>query len=289
MSVQILVDSTVDLPQRCLDKVRVVPLTIRFGEEEFVDGVTITKQRFYERLVESDQLPTTSQATPAAFTGVFEEVAQAGDSAVVLTISSKLSGTYQSACLAAEAYPNIFVVDTQTAAIGSGILAEYALTCAAGGMPAKALAQHLREKREDVCLVALLDTLEYLKRGGRISKTVAFAGGLLNIKPVITVQDGEVVLIGKARGSRQGNNLLVEKIRAAGGIDFGMPILLGYTGLSDACLRKYVEDSRNLWQEGVRELESTLICSVIGTHVGPGVVGAAFFKKHSPVEEPEAK
>lgn len=289
MSVQILVDSTVDLPQRCLDKVRVVPLTIRFGEEEFVDGVTITKQRFYERLVESDQLPTTSQATPAAFAGVFEEVARAGDSAVVLTISSKLSGTYQSACLAAEAYPNIFVVDTQTAAIGSGILAEYALTCAAGGMPAEALAQHLREKRDDVCLVALLDTLEYLKRGGRISKTVAFAGGLLNIKPVITVQDGEVVLIGKARGSRQGNNLLVEKIRAAGGIDFGMPILLGYTGLSDACLRKYVEDSRNLWQEGVRELESTLICSVIGTHVGPGVVGAAFFKKHSPVEEPEAK
>ena len=220
MSVQIIVDSTVDLPQRCLDKVRVVPLTIRFGEEEWVDGVTITKQRFYERLVESDQLPTTSQATPAAFAGVFEEVARAGDSAVVLTISSKLSGTYQSACLAAEAYPNIFVVDTQTAAIGSGILAEYALTCAAGGMPAAALAQHLREKRDDVCLVALLDTLEYLKRGGRISKTVAFAGGLLNIKPVITVQDGEVVLIGKARGSRQGNNLLVEKIRATGGIDF---------------------------------------------------------------------
>lgn len=284
MSVQILVDSTVDLPQRCLDKVRVVPLTIRFGEEEWVDGVTITKQRFYERLVESDQLPTTSQATPAAFAGVFEEVARAGDSAVVLTISSKLSGTYQSACLAAEAYPNIFVVDTRTAAIGSGILAEYALTCAAGGMPAAALAQHLREKRDDVCLVALLDTLEYLKRGGRISKTVAFAGGLLNIKPVITVQDGEVVLIGKARGSRQGNNLLVEKIRAAGGVDFGMPILLGYTGLSDACLKKYVEDSRNLWQEGVRELESTLICSVIGTHVGPGVVGAAFFKKHGPAE-----
>lgn len=284
MSVQIIVDSTVDLPQRCLDKVRAVPLTIRFGEEEWVDGVTITKQRFYERLVESDQLPTTSQATPAAFAGVFEEVARAGDSAVVLTISSKLSGTYQSACLAAEAYPNIFVVDTRTAAIGSGILAEYALTCAAGGMPAAALAQHLREKRDDVCLVALLDTLEYLKRGGRISKTVAFAGGLLNIKPVITVQDGEVVLIGKARGSRQGNNLLVEKIRAAGGIDFDMPILLGYTGLSDAYLRKYVEDSRNLWQEGVRELESTLICSVIGTHVGPGVVGAAFFKKHGPAE-----
>ena len=130
-----------------------------------------------------------------------------------------------------------------------------------------------------MCLIALLDTLEYLKKGGRISKTVAFAGGVLNIKPVVTIQDGKVEVIGKARGSRQGNNLLIEKIQESGGIDFDMPILLGYTGLSDALLKKYIEDSRDLWQEQAESLDSTLVCSVIGTHVGPGVVAAAFFRK----------
>ena len=277
--VQIIVDSTADMPERFAAQCRVVPLTVQFGNETFIEGVTIDRRRFYERLVESDVLPTTSQATPAAFAAVFDEVARAGDSAVVLTLSSKLSGTWQSACIAAAEYEDIYVVDSQNVAIGSGILAQYALRCAAEGMDAKTLAAHLERKREDVCLIALLDTLEYLKRGGRVSKTVAFAGGLLNIKPVATVQDGEVRLIGKARGSKQGNNLLTEKITQCGGVDFALPILLGYSGLSDACLQKYVEDSRTLWENGTEKLESTLICSVIGTHTGPGVVAVAFFKK----------
>lgn len=277
--VQIIVDSTADMPERFAAQCRVVPLTVQFGNETFIEGVTIDRRRFYERLVESDVLPTTSQATPAAFAAVFDEVARAGDSAVVLTLSSKLSGTYQSACIAAAEYENIYVVDSQNVAIGTGILAQYALRCAAEGMDAKTLAALLERKREDVCLIALLDTLEYLKRGGRVSRTVAFAGGLLNIKPVATVQDGEVRLIGKARGSKQGNNLLTEKITQCGGVDFALPILLGYSGLSDACLQKYVEDSRALWETGTDRLESTLICSVIGTHTGPGVVAVAFFKK----------
>ena len=124
-----------------------------------------------------------------------------------------------------------------------------------------------------------VDTLEYLKRGGRISKTAAFAGGLLNIHPVLTLTDGEVTIIGKARGSRQGNNLLVQKIHESGGIDFDEPIILGYSGLSDSYLKKYVEDSRDIWQDKADSLDSTLICSVIGTHTGPGVVAVAFFKK----------
>ena len=141
------------------------------------------------------------------------------------------------------------------------------------------LAGLLTKKRDDICLLGLLDTLEYLKRGGRISKTVAFAGGLLSIKPVVTIQDGEIALIGKARGSRQGNNLLVEKIHACGGIDFQLPILLGYTGLSDAFLRKYVDDSRALWEHGTDSLDEALISGVIGTHTGPGAVAVAFFRK----------
>ena len=281
MSVQIIVDSTVDMPERIKIHFRIVPLTVHFGTEEFIDGVTIDKKRFYERLVESDVLPTTSQATPAAFQKEFEEVDADGDSAVVITISSKLSGTYQSACIAAADFDNIFVVDSMSAAIGSGILAKYALRRAEEGLSAKQLADEITKKRDDVCLVALLDTLEYLKKGGRISKTAAIAGGILNIKPVLTVQDGAPVVIGKARGSKQGNNLLVEKIHNCGGIDFSMPILLGYSGLSDIFLKKYVDDSRALWQDKVDSLDSTLLCSVIGTHTGPGVVAVAFFKNSS--------
>ena len=239
MSVQIIVDSTVDMPERMKDRFRIVPLTVHFGAEEFIDGVTIDKHRFYERLVESDELPTTSQASPAAFDAIFSDVASVGDSAVVVTLASKFSGTYQSACIAAAEYDNIYVVDSKSAAIGSGILAEYALECADKGMNAKTIAETLEKKRDEICLIALLDTLEYLKKGGRISKTVAFAGGLLNIKPVI----------------------------------------IGYSGLSDSYLKKYVEDSRDIWQDKADSLDSTLICSVIGTHTGPGVVAVAFFKK----------
>ncbi len=279
MNVRIIIDSSVDIAERFRQDVKIVPLTIHFGEEELIDGLTIDKQRFYERLVECDELPRTSQANPTAFQKVFEEVTQAGEEAVVITLSSELSGTFQSACLAVQDYDNIYVVDSKNAAIGSGILTEYAIACAKKGMSAREIAEELERKKEDVCLIALLDTLEYLKRGGRISKTVAFAGGVLNIKPVVTIQDGKVEVIGKARGSRQGNNLLVEKIQESGGIDFDMPILLGYTGLSDALLKKYMEDSRDLWQEQAESLDSTLVCSVIGTHVGPGVVAAAFFRK----------
>lgn len=279
MSVRIIVDSSTDVGEQYRSRIEVVPLTLHFGDQEYFDGVTIDKQEFYRKLVESDVLPTTSQATPAMFDGVFREVAAAGDSAVVICLSSKLSGTYQSACIAAEDYENIYVVDSLSVAIGTGVLAEYAVRCAEEGMPASLIASLVTQRREDICVIALLDTLEYLKKGGRISKTVAFAGGVLNIKPVVTVTEGEVTLIGKARGSRNGNNLLVEKIRQAGGVDFTLPVLLGYTGLSSALLDKYVEDSRELWKDALEEIPRSLLCSVIGTHVGPGAVAAAFFKK----------
>ena len=279
MRTRIIVDSTTDLAPELKGQVEIVPLTVSFGTEEYIDGITITHEEFYNRLIESDVLPTTSQATPAAFAEYLESVASAGDSAVVITLSSKLSGTYQSAVLAAEDYPNIYVVDSQSVAIGTGVLAQYAVELAQQGMGAEEIAQVLTQQREKVCVVALLDTLEYLKKGGRISKTVAFAGGVLNIKPVVTVQDGAVALIGKARGSRNGNNLLVEKIREAGGVDFERPVLLGYTGLSSALLEKYVDDSKALWADHVDKLDGCLLCSVIGTHAGPGAVAVAFFRK----------
>ena len=279
MKTRIIIDSTADLSAELKTKVAVVPLTVHFGDEEYLDGVTIDHKAFYEKLIESDQLPTTSQATPDSFINEFEKVKEAGDSAVVITISSKLSGTYQSATIAAEDFENIYIVDSGSAAIGSGILAERALQLADSGMEAREIAEILNKEKEKIVIIALLDTLEYLKKGGRISKTVAFAGAVLNIKPVISVEDGEIAVLGKARGSKMGNNLLVQEIEKSGGVDFEKPVMLGYSGLSDALLLKYIEDSKYLWEKGLKDIRYTAIGSVIGTHAGPGAIAAAFFKK----------
>lgn len=281
MNVRIIIDSTSDTVPAIREKCGVVPLTVNFGDTEYIDGVTISHKEFYEKLVESDVLPTTSQPTPDAFAREYRKAADAGQKAVVLTVSSKLSGTYQSATIAAMDFPGmVYVVDSKTVAIGTGILAELAVQMAESGADAETIVHKLNEERENVRLIAMLDTLEYLKKGGRISKTVAFAGELLSIKPVISVNSGVIEMLGKARGSRQANNLLVKQIEAAGGVDFDKPVLLGYTGLSDILLQKYIADSAALWQERKTSLNTTPICSVIGTHTGPGAVAAAFFRKN---------
>lgn len=280
MSVKIIVDSTVDLTEDVLSKVRMVPLTVNFGETEYTDRVDINYKLFYEKLVESDVLPTTSQATPDAFLREFEKIGREDDGAVVITLSSKFSGTYQSAVIAAEEFENIYVVDSGSATVGSGILAELALSLARSGLSAEEIAGELERAKEKIIVVALVDTLEYLKKGGRISKTAAIAGTVLNIKPVLSLIDGSINMLGKARGSKQGNNLLVQEIEKAGGVDFSKPVLLGYTGLSNALLLKYIEDSRGLWENGLKEIRYTPVGSVVGTHVGPGAVAVAFFKNN---------
>ena len=279
MKTRIIVDSTSDLMPQIRERVHVVPLTVNFGDTEYIDGITIDHKTFYEKLIETDVLPTTSQATPAAFAAEFEKAQAAGEAAVVNTLSSKLSGTYQSAMIAAEDYENICVVDSGSGAIGGGILVELALRYLDAGMSAQEIAAKLEEEKEKIVIVALVDTLDYLKMGGRVSKTVAFAGTLLNIKPVLAVTHGDVHILGKARGSKQGNNLLVQEIQKAGGVDFTKPVLLGFTGLSDAMLLKYIEDSKHIWEQGLEAVRYTTIGSVIGTHAGPGAVAVAFFKK----------
>ena len=278
MSVKIIVDSTADLLPETAAQVKIVPLTIRFGDREFIDGVTLDSKMFYEMLVESDELPTTSPANPGVFAEAFEEAVAAGHEVVCVTCSAKLSGTHQSAVIAAADYPGkVHVVDSRSIALGSAILIQYALEQAEKGLNAEEIAWKLLQKREKIRLVAMLDTLEYLKKGGRISPTVAFAGGLLNIKPVVCIEDGGIKMLGKARGSKQGNNLLVQEIHKAGGVDFGKPLLLGYTGLSDRLLQKYIADSAGLWAEYRSDLPVRVVGSVVGTHAGPGAVAVAFF------------
>lgn len=278
MNVKIVVDSTADLRPELAEKVGIVPLSIQFGERTYVSGVDITPREFYEMLVESDELPTTSQPAPYLFEEAYEKAVSEGYDVVCLTCSGKLSGTHQSANIAAAEFPGkVHVVDSGSIAIGLAILAEYALALAEEGKSAEEIVEMLLQKREKIKILALVDTLEYLKKGGRVSSTLALAGGLLNIKPVLSVIGGEIKLVGKARGSRQGNNLLVQEIEKAGGVDFRMPVALGYTGLSDALLQKYIQDSAALWEDHRETLPVSLISSVVGTHVGPGAVAVAFF------------
>jgi DegV family protein with EDD domain len=275
---QIIIDSTTDLPEGLKAAVKVVPLIVSFGEKQYEDGVELSRDEFYRELESGKVLPKTSQASPAAFEMVYREVREKGMEGVVIALASDLSGTYQSACIAAADYPEIRVVDSKTVAIGAGILAEHAIACAEAGMSADRIAEEIEEKKKDVCLVAMLDTLEYLWKGGRLSRTAAIAGGILNIKPVITIKDGTVVVLGKARGAKKANNLLVEQV-TSNGVQYDMPVLLGYTGVSDELLQNYIADSKALWEGHLEKLECSQICSVIGTHAGPGAVAVAFFKK----------
>ncbi|MBR5310183.1 MAG: DegV family protein [Oscillospiraceae bacterium] len=282
MAVKIVIDSTTDLLPEMLEKFEVVHLTVNFGDEEYIDGVTIDKNTFYEKLIESDVMPTTSQASPEAFEKAFKKATENGDDVVAITVASALSGTYQSACIAAEEFDGkVKVVDGRSVAIGTAILAKMALSLAESGASSDEIVKKIEEERENIIIVALIDTLEYLKKGGRLSKTAAIAGGILNIKPVVSVEQGTINVLGKARGSKHGNNLLVKEIEKVGGVDFDKPIFLGYTGHDDYLLRKYLEDSRYLWEGNVEDIPETCIGSVIGTHVGPGAVAVAFVKKTS--------
>ena len=281
MAVRVVTGSGIDLPGGSDPRLTVVPLGITFGSTTYADGVDLTNDRFYELLIESDELPKTSQATPFTYHEVLAPICAAGDEAVVITLSSKLSGTYQSAVTAASEFDGVYVVDSKNVTIGQSILVQYALRLVEEGLGAAEIAEKVAAAADRVCLLALLDTLEYLRRGGRIPKSVGMIGEVLSIKPVVGVEDGEVVMLGKARGSKNGRNQLHQQVEKHG-IDFTMPVLLGYTGLSDKLLRKYLDDNRAIWEHVVAE-EDLPIASVgatIGTHVGPGAIALAFFAKN---------
>ncbi len=278
--IRIITDSASDIPQNNAYGITILPMSIRFGNAEYKDGLDITTTEFYERLIESDELPATSLVSPAVFEDAYKAAIGNGEKVVVITISSKLSGTYQSATLAALDYPDdVFVVDSMNVACAEQILAIRGAELAEQGIAAKEIANILVSEREKIHILAVLDTLEYLKKGGRISSTVAFVGGALNLKPVVTVKNGEVAMIGKARGSKNGNNYLIQEIEKTSGIDFSKPIRLGYTGLSDIMLQKYIEDSKRLWEGHADNMAVSHIGSTIGTHIGPGAIAVAFFEK----------
>ncbi|MBQ8373943.1 MAG: DegV family protein [Clostridia bacterium] len=282
MMVKLLIDSAADIGAKEAETlgVTMLPLVVSFGDESYYDGVELSPRDFYEKLIESDTLPKTSQITPFRFDEAYANLTANGDEVVAITISSKLSGTYGAAVTAAENYAGkVFVVDSLNAAIGERLLVQYALRLIEEGKTAAQIAEELEEKKKKVNLMAVLGTLEYLKKGGRISSAVAFAGELLSIKPVIAIVDGEVKLVGKAMGSKKGNNLLNTLVQKQGGIDFSMPYGVVWSGLSDEFLKKYVKDSAHLWERETDRVPSYMIGGTIGAHVGPGAIGVAFFSK----------
>ena len=280
MGVRIIIDSTANFRKDYEDKFTVVPLTVNFGTDSFADGIEIDNDTFYRKLVTSDVMPTTSQPTPAAFAQAFEEAVNAGDEVVVITISSKLSGTYQSATIAAEDFEGkVFVVDGYTVAIGTGALGEYALSLAESGKSAAEIAQTLEKEKENIRVFAVVDTLEYLKKGGRVSAAVAFAGGLLNFKPVIAIADGVVQSLTKGRGNKQANQLMNAEIAKSGEIDFEKPFIIGYTGEDSALMQAYIADNTDVWGGDADKIHTAQLGSVVGTHAGPGAVAVGYFVK----------
>ena len=281
MSIRIITDSASDMTPAEHPALRVLPLSVTFGTDVYMDGVDIDHQRFYEMLVERDELPKTGQVNPYAFSQAIAEAREAGDEAVIITVGAKLSGTNQSARTALAEAPggDVYVVDSNNVTLGERVLVEYALRLVDEGRSTAQIAAAVEAVRDRVVVIGLLETLEYLVRGGRLSAAAGAVGTLLNVKPVVAAEDGLIVQLGKARGSKNGRNLLNQKVEKAGGIDFSMPLALGYTGLSDAVLKKYIEDSAALWAghtEG--ELPVHTIGATIGTHVGPGAVAVAFFQ-----------
>lgn len=279
--IRIITDSAADFTAEEAKRlgVEIIHMNVTIGEEIFTDGVDLTPEAFYEKLIETDELPKTSQISPYAFEEVFQEVEDAGDSAVVITLSSEVSGTYQNAAIASSSYHEIYAVDSLNVTVGEKCLVRYALKLREEGFSAKEIAGIINEERENIRVLALVDTLEYLKKGGRVSSTTAFVGEVLSIKPVIKIEEGKVEVAGKARGSRNGNNLLMEMIRKTGGIDFDRPLNLGYSGTNADTLNKYIADSRVLWEGHEECLKHLIIGPTIGTHAGPGAVAIGFFCK----------
>ena len=260
--------------------VTVMPIHTRFGEQEYLDGVTLKPREFFEKLVETDEIPKTSQITPFEFEEEFDKWISAGESVLCITMSAGVSGTYHSACAAAEDFGDkVIVIDSRQFCISLYVLVEYACRLRDAGKTLQETAAAVEEAKKRVHVISVFATLEYLKLGGRISAAAAMAGNILSIKPVITIRKGVVEVIGKARGSKKANNMLVEFIEQMGGVDYNMPYCLGFTGFSEEVLLKYVDDNAARYKEAIKNITIVPVGATVGTYAGPGAVALAFFNK----------
>ncbi len=282
MAVRIATDSASDIPQEKAKEwgITVIPLKVRFGEEEYLDGVTLSPHEFYKKLIETDEIPKTSQISPFEYAELFKEAEAAGDEMIFFSLSAGVSGSYQSAMIAASDFSdNIHVIDTRQFCISEYIIVQRAVQLRDKGMSAKEIVETVSEEMKKAHVISVFDTLEYLKLGGRLPAAAAFLGNMLMIKPVITIEEGVVKVIGKARGSKNSRNMLMEFVEKTGGIDFSMPVCLAYSGYSEDVLEKYVEDSKALYEGNEDKLQYATVGATIGTYAGPGAIALAYFEK----------
>ena len=276
MAVQLIIDSASDLTAEEAKAlgVKLIPIPINFGEQEYLSGVNITQEEFYNKLASCKELPTTSQPAPYEFEKAFQEVKDAGDEAVVLCISSALSGTYQSARAIAQEYSDcVWVVDTLSVTIGQRLLLDYALQLREKGYNAQRLAEEIENAKTRLTVYGIVNTLDYLVKGGRLSKAAGAAGTLLGIRPVLTVRDGVLQVISKARGVKAAHaalNKLVEETPQ----DPNMPAMIAHTGTDDADRTGVLEAADLKWSMGPRGI----VGSTVGTHTGPHLICLGYFK-----------
>ena len=279
MAIKIVVDSASDITKAEAQKIGItmIPMIISFGGEDFFDGEDITQKEFYEKLMESKEFPKTTQITPYRFEEVFQDLTAHGDQVIAITISSKLSGTYESAVAAAQKFGgNVLVVDSYTAAAGERLLVLYAQRLIKEGLAAQEVVQKLDQEKHKICIMAMVNTLEYLKKGGRISGAAAMLGTALALKPTVAIVDGEVKNIGKSIGVKRAQAFMLDAIKSKGGIRFDMPHCAIWSGTDDAEISQFVKKTPMLCQNGAMPIH--ILGSTIGTHVGPGAMGLAFFR-----------
>ncbi len=273
--VRIVTDSTADLPAELAQayQIKVVPLKVVFGAEAYLDGVELKPDEFYRKLKAAPALPTTSQPSPGEFEAVYRELAQDGSAVVSIHISSGLSGTYQSACLgaAAAAPAEVAVFDSKSTTSGLGLLVIEAAKAALAGASQAEVCQVVKTCIAHNHVLLMVDTLEYLQKGGRIGRAQALVGSLLNIKPIMALVDGIVTPIEKVRGRAKGLTRLAELAAARIAPDEKVIVSIGHA-MDPAGAEQLLEKIRPLFPR----LEATQIMEVgpvIGTHVGPGTLG----------------
>ena len=279
--IRILTDSASDILPAEAEQlgVTVIPLNVTLEDGTVLrDGIDKTPSEYYALLKECHKLPTTSQPSPELFERFYQDAAAAGDEVLGIFLSHELSGTWQCARLAADLVnvDNVLFVDSANVCLGEGLLVRLAVQLRAAGKTLVQIATDLEHAKEHLHLVAAIDDLKYLRKGGRLPAAVAVAGGMLGIKPLITIKDGKVAMAGKARGLPGAYVALFKKVEEMGGITPAFPALAGYTVSPREVtpIQAYLRD--NLQQE---DLLVRQIGCVIGTHAGPGAFGIAFFDK----------
>lgn len=280
MAIHIITDSSADMTPQEIGRlgVTVVPMTVRFGETAYLDGVDLSKAEFYRLLAEGKADPATAQPSPDDFLRRFEAVREAGDQAVVITISGKLSGTLQSAAIAKDlcGYEDIHIVDSLSASAGVQLLTEYACRLRDTGATAVEIAMALEALRGRVRIFALIDTLEYLRRGGRLSNFQAGLGTVTKLKPVISVREGAVLVVGKAFGTAAAMKQLL-KFLSLHPVDNSFPSYALYSD-DEGRVDDFIPRLREL-ELLPREVRRCSIGPTIGAHIGPGAVGMAYVEQ----------